>query len=194
MDKPEARQNGWQLLRTEYPFEHPMFRVRQDWVRWPDGVERSYTYMEARGAVFVVPVTPEGEVVLIRQFRYTVDQWSWEIPAGGCHDFEGADLADLVRRELREEVGGVPDEVRYMGKFRPGVSLIDEEFFVYLATGVRLTEEPAPEPGEQIEIHLTAPERALEMARNGEMFDGPCAYSLLLCEEELVGETADGRR
>ena len=190
-DKPNGIALGWQRLATEYPYTYHMFRVRRDQVRWPDGHVGPYAYVQGTGAVWVVPVTADGQVVLIRQFRYTVDDWCWEVPAGGFHDFSGSPL-DLARRELAEEIGGRSDDWVYVGSYRPGVSTIDEICHVVLARDVRLDQEPRREPAEIIEVHLVPPARALEMARNGEMVDGHSALALLRCEPYLVAE--DGRR
>jgi len=187
-DKLNGVSLGWQRLATDYPFTYHMFRVRRDQVRWPDGHVTPYAYIQSDGAVWVVPVTADGRIVLIRQFRYTVDDWCWEVPAGGFHDFAGGPL-DLAKRELAEEVGGESDDWRYVGSYRPGVSIIDEICHVVLARGVRLNREPRREPGEIIEVHLVPLERALEMARNGEMVDGHSALALLRCEPHLKGET-----
>jgi len=186
-DKLNGVSLGWQRLATDYPFTYHMFRVRRDQVRWPDGHVTPYAYVQSAGAVWVVPVTADGHVVLIRQFRYTVDDWCWEVPAGGFHDFAGGPL-DLAKRELAEEVGGESDDWRYVGYYRPGVSIIDEICHVVLARDVRLDHEPQREPGEIIEVHLVPLERALEMARNGEMVDGHSALALLRCEPHLKGE------
>jgi len=184
IDKPNGVAVGWQRLTTDYPYTHPIFRIRRDKVRWPDGHVAPYTYVQGTGAVWVVPVTTEGQVVLIRQFRYTVDDWCWEVPAGGYHDFTG-DPIDLAKRELAEEVGGESDDWHYVGSFRPGTSIIDELCHIVLARGVRLDREPQPEPGEIIQVHLVEPERALEMARNGEIVDGHSALALLRCTSYL---------
>jgi ADP-ribose pyrophosphatase len=183
-DKPKGIEVGWRHLSTEYPYTHHMFRVRQDQARWPDGHVAPYVYLQVSGAVWVVPVTADGQVVLIRQFRYTVDDWSWEVPAGGFHDFSGSPL-DLARRELAEEVGGESDDWLYVGSFRPGVSILDQICHVALARNVRLAREPRREPGEIIEVHPMPLERALEMARTGEMVDGLSALALLRCEPYL---------
>ncbi len=192
--KPNGRVLGWEHLETDYPFSFTMFRVRRDTVRWPDGRVRPYVYVETAGAVWVVPVTADGRVVLIRQFRYTIDDWSWELPAGGFHDFQGSPL-DLARRELAEEVGGESDDLEYRGFFRSGVSLIDQVCHIVLARNVRLCREPDREVGEIIEVHPVPVPRALEMARNGEILDGHSALALLRCEPDLweVYRRAGGR-
>lgn len=183
-DKCNGQAYGWQRLATDYPYTSHMFRVRRDQVRWPDDHVAPYVYIQACGAIWVVPVTADGQIVLIRQFRYTLDDWCWEVPAGGFHDFTGSPI-DLAKRELVEEVGGTSDDWLYVGWFRPGVSVIDEICHVVLARNVRLGCEPQREPGEIIEVHLVSPERALEMARNGEIVDGHSALALLRCEPYL---------
>lgn len=194
-DKPNAIPHGWQRLTTDYPYIHHrhMFRVRRDRVRWPDDHEGNYTYVEGQGAVWIVPVTAEGQVVLIRQFRYTMDDWCWEVPAGGMCDHAGTPES-LARRELAEEIGGVSDDWLHVGSFRPGTSIIDAVYHIYLARDVQLDREPQCEPSEIIEVHLVSPERALEMARNGEIVDGLSALALLRCEPYLLGGIDDTPR
>jgi ADP-ribose pyrophosphatase len=190
-DKTNGIALGWRRLKTTYPYSHSnhMFRVRKDWVRWPDGHEGGYAYVECQEAVWVVPVTADGQVILIRQFRYTIDEWSWEVPAGGFHDFEGSPI-ELAKRELAEEVGGTSEDWHYVGFFRPGVSTVDAIDHICLAREVQLDRPPDPEPGEIIEVHQMPLERALEMARNGEMVDGNSALALLRCEPYL-GTSSD---
>jgi ADP-ribose pyrophosphatase len=193
IDKPNGIPFGWQRLATDYPYTYHMFRVRRDQVRWPDGHAAPYVYIQSAGAVWVVPVTADGQVVLIRQFRYTLDDWCWEVPAGGFHDFTGTPL-ELAKRELAEEVGGTSNNWLHVGLFRPGVSIIDQICHIVLARNVRLDQEPHREPGEIIELRLVPPRQALEMARNGEMVDGHSALALLRCEPYLMKETVDSRR
>ena len=186
-DKHNLRTYGWECLSTDYPYTYPMFRVRQDQVRWPDGHLAPYAYVQGTDAVWIVPITIDRQVVLIRQLRYTIADWCWEVPAGGFHDFTGTPL-ELAKRELAEEIGGTSDNWLYVGSFRPGVSIIDQVCHIILARDVRLDREPRREPGEIIEVHLVSVERALEMARNGEMVDGTSALALLRCEPYLQSQ------
>jgi ADP-ribose pyrophosphatase len=186
-EKPNARAHGWKWLDTSYPFTHRMFRVREDRARWPDGHVAPYTYIQTAGAVWVVPITADRQIVLIRQFRYVLDDWSWEVPAGGFHDFTGSPI-DLGRRELAEEAGGSSDDWLYVGSFRAGVSLMDEMGHIVLARNVRLDLEQQCEVGEIIQVHTVSIPQALEMARSGEIVDGHSALALLRCQGYLEGE------
>jgi ADP-ribose pyrophosphatase len=191
-DKTNAVPLGWQRLATDYPYTYHMFRVRQDRVRWPDGHVAPYAYIQVAGAVWIVPMTADGQIILIRQFRYTTDDWCWEVPAGGLHDFKGSPL-ELAKRELDEEIGGESDNWLYVGSFRPGVSIIDQVCHIILARDVRLSRKPRREPGEIIEIYPVPLEQALEMARDGEMVDGLSALALLRCEPHLIMANKEGQ-
>lgn len=184
MERPNARRHGWEFVRTAQTYQHRIFNVREDWLRWPDGVERSYAYMEVGPAVLIVPVTPTGDIVLIREFRYLVDDWVWSVPAGGTHDYHGDDLTALARQELQEEIGGTAEHLEWVSCFYPSIGILDQVAHIYLATGVRLGERHL-EPGEQIELCPTPIARALEMARNGEIRSAPGALALFLCETKL---------
>ena len=185
-DKPQGQQIGWLHLDTEYPFTYRMFRIRRDKVRLPIGKETDYAYMESKGAVWVVPVTDDSQLVLIKQYRYAVDDWTWEVPAGGKHDHAGTD-EELARRELSEEVGATAHSFQYVGWFYAAVSIASEKCHVFLARGVRLDGSPHREPGEIIEVHPVPVDEALALARRGEIKDGKSALALLLCEPLLKG-------
>ncbi len=185
-DRRLGEKYGWHLIRTDYPYTHRMFRVRQDTVRWPDGQVRPFTYIETKPVVLIVPLTEAGEVVLIRQFRYPLDRWFWELPAGGSHDFDGDDLLDLARRELREEVGGEATSWEAMGTCYLGLGLMPQRLHLYLARGVRLHAQET-EVGEIIKVHPVPFAQALAMARSGEIESGPIACALFRAEARLRG-------
>jgi ADP-ribose pyrophosphatase len=183
-DKPIGNDLGWERLNTQYPFAESRFKIRQDRVRLPNGSEIDYAYTETEGAVWVVPVTDDGEIVLIRQYRYPPDVWCWEVPAGSLCDHEGS-LEDLARRELIEEIGAVCDDLEYVTWYYGAVSASDTVCHILLARGVRLDRPPEREQTEFIEIHAMPLDEALSLARSGEMRDGRSALALLLCESNL---------
>jgi ADP-ribose pyrophosphatase len=184
LDKPVGREIGWERLETRYPYTNSRFKIRQDRVRLPNGHVIHYAYTETRGAVWIVPVTDDGQIILIRQYRYPTDGWCWEIPAGSLCDHQGS-LEDLARRELIEEIGATCDELTYVTWYYGAVSASDTVCHVMLARGARLDRPPQREETEFIEIHPLPLDKALAMARSGEMRDGRSALALLLCEPHL---------
>jgi ADP-ribose pyrophosphatase len=181
--------SGWETLESRLLWGSQWYRLRQDRLRNQDGHEFTYTVVDHPGAVWVVPVTTDGLVVLVYQYRYPVDDWCYEVPAGGLPP--GLDQSQrlvetegVARRELAEEVGGTAAELRYVGQFYSSNGISSEVAYVYLATGVELGEAQR-EPTELIEIRLVPFEEALRMAREGEISDGPSALALLWCERLL---------
>jgi ADP-ribose pyrophosphatase len=188
----------YQTVQTTYLWQSQWYSLRQDRLLAPDGHEFTYTIVDHPGAVWVVPVTTDGQVVLIYQYRYPVDDWCWEVPAGGMpprldlvlDQSQRASGSRLVqsekaaRRELLEEVGGEAAELRYVGQFYTSNGISNEVAYVYLATGVELGKAQR-EPTELMEVRQVPVEEALRMAREGEITDGPSALALLSCEQLL---------
>lgn len=181
MTKPTESPNPWETLNSEEIYRNPWFGLRKDRVRTHTGAELTYTFMEHPGAVAVVPVTKEGQIVLMRQYRYTVKDWCWEVPMGG-RDKDSSEAVAL--NELKEEVGGTCDEIRFVAEFYANNGVSDIKCEVYLATGVVLGESE-PEDAELIETSIFPKDVVIQMARSGDINDGMSALSILLCEQYL---------
>jgi ADP-ribose pyrophosphatase len=93
--------------------------VREDDVELNGGKQIQYAYLERDEAVVIVPITRSGEMVMLKQYRYAVDEWCLEIPAGGTHDSGDAPLEEVVRKELDEEVGATAEKLTYVTFFFP---------------------------------------------------------------------------
>ena len=145
---------------------------------WPG---REYEYVRrvgpARaGAVAIVPITREGVVLLVRQFREPIRRRLLEIPAG-LRDVEGEPPEACAERELLEETGHRADAIERLGEFYSSAGLTDERYILYLA-GARAAASTAPEAGiEVVRLPLTA---ALDAVRTGQIEDAKSALGLLL--------------
>lgn len=121
--------------------------------------------------------------------QYTVDEWCWEIPAGGVKN--GQTIEAAAHQELLEEVGGTTSRpVEYLGRFFLANGICNETGHIFLASGVEVG-TPQHEPAEIMSVHLVPVTEALRMARSGEITDGPTALALLLCAERLAALTTD---
>lgn len=171
----EDREQPWQTLSSRQ-LVTGIRPITEDQVRTPGGTEFLYQYRQ-RGprAVFVLPVTSEGQLVLIRQYRYPLRATITEIVAGGVEPDEDVRLA--AERELLEEVGGVAQEWLALPGFYPQPSISGVVFYAYLALDVTLGEAHL-EPTETIESFAVDVPEAYRMLEAGEIQDGSSALTL----------------
>ncbi len=131
-----------------------IFRLRQDHVRSPhNGREFHFYVLEAPEWINVIPLTPEGKVVLIRQYRAGTEEVSLEIP-GGMVDDEDGDPAATARRELLEETGYAADDMIPIGRVAPNPAIMDNHCHTFLARDARPVAEPHFDGAEYIELEL----------------------------------------
>ncbi|WP_034621734.1 NUDIX hydrolase [Cellulomonas sp. URHE0023] len=168
----------WHTRSSKTVYENPWIRVREDAVDRPDGGAGIYGVMEVRNpAVFVVPVTAEGEVVMVEVARYTTGTVSLEVPAGGS-DGEAPLLA--AQRELREETGLVADAWEPIGFMFAlnGVSHAPEH--VFLARDLRPSDVPAEQAEEGISAVRSVPwAEVLRLVADGTITDGETVAALM---------------
>jgi ADP-ribose pyrophosphatase len=142
-----------ETLESRVAWEGEFLRVFKDRVRAPDGHLAPREYLRHPGAVMVVPVLPDGQLLLERQYRYPLRRSFIEFPAGKIDP--GEDLLACAQRELKEETGYVADEWHHLGGFHNAIGYCDEKIEVYLARALR-HEGGQTDAGEVLEI-LTAP-------------------------------------
>jgi 8-oxo-dGTP pyrophosphatase MutT (NUDIX family) len=164
-------------------YENPWIEVWHDEVIRPDGEPGIYGVVHPRfQAVGIVPITDDGDVVLVGQYRYTLDRYSWEIPEGGCA--LGEDPLVGARRELAEETGYAAATWRELLRHSLTNSISDEEGVVYLATELR--PGPAePDPTEDISVRQVPFAEALSMLDRGEIHDAVTQLGLLAAARAL---------
>lgn len=181
-DAPDEPENPWTTLAREQPYVTQWLTIHRDTVRTHTGDEITYSYMERPDCVAIVAVTTMGELMLLRQYRYPIRAWCWEVPMGGIED--GEDPAVTVTRELAEEAGGRAASVRYITTFYTANGAVQQQCMVYLAQGVE-RQQPDHEPTELIHVTTLPVAEALRMAQAGEITDGLSALSILLCAPYL---------
>jgi len=201
--RPEAAgaAAGWRRLHSEILYQDRFQQLRRDRVslETPGAPPREidFAYQERPPGVLVVPVTPDGDVLLVWQYRYAIDSWGLEVPAGGTQDTGDLPLEVVARKELREEVGAEAGEVRAVGWFWTDGALTDQVCHVFLALDVRRCEKPQREPTEaSMEIRAVPIAEALRLARTGGIRIGPSALAILQCEPHLTTpprNTSNGR-
>lgn len=164
---------------SHIPFECAWYRIRQDEVVFPDGSVGQYNVVEVANCVFVVPITSDNQLVLIHQYRYPVQQWVWEVPAGAVK----AEQTPLqaAQEELREEIGGTSDDWLYLGEIQTANGRANEIGHVFLAKNVQLGVS-AHESAEIITVHPLPIAQVRMMIFSNQLQDAPSALAILLAE------------
>lgn len=169
-DAPAIATSGpWTRHARRVAYENPWIVVWHDDVTRPDGGPGIYGVVHFRNAAAGVVVLDDADqVLLVGQHRYTLDDYSWEIPEGGVAPNE--DPLDGIRRELREETGMSAREWRQIGSYALSNSITDERGLLWLATG--LSEgEAAPDPTEDLAVRWVPFDEALAMTVDGRITD-----------------------
>ncbi len=162
--------------------EGRMLTAKRDEVRLPDGGEGYREYVLHPGAVVIVPLLPNGNLVLERQFRYPLHQTFIELPAGKIDPDE--DVLVTGQRELLEETGYIACEWVKLGIQHPCIGYSNEVIHIYLATGLKAGEY-ALDDGEFLEVFDVDFQTCLEMATRGEITDSKTVTALFLAEKYL---------
>lgn len=162
-------QNPWKTLSNTSVYNNPWIEVSHRDVITPTGTEGIYGAVHFKNlAIGIIPIDEIGYTWLIGQYRYTLDEYSWEIPMGGS----SRDQPPLVgaQRELKEETGMTANTWTEVLRIHTSNSVTDEEGFVFLAEG--LTEgETAWDETEQLKVWRLPFQEALRLCDNGKITD-----------------------
>lgn len=157
-------------LNHDRVFTGKVFDVDRDRVRMATGREVTVDVIRHAASVVLLPIPEPGRIVLIRQYRYAVNRYLWELPAGSVDPGESPDAA--ARRECHEEIGLVPDTVVRLGAMFPTPGYCDEEMIFFRVSGLAPSSEPAAvDEDEEIEARTMTLREARDMVRSGEIVD-----------------------
>jgi ADP-ribose pyrophosphatase len=178
------------LLSSETIYRGRVFAVTVDAVAYPDGRRVSMEAVRHRGSVVLLPMPAPDRIILIRQYRYVVNEWLWELPAGSLEPEESPEAAAM--RECHEEVGMIAARARRLGTFYPSPGFCDEAMHFFLLTELRDRRpgEPAParDPDEVLTVKEFSLTDAKELVRNGEIVDMKTMVGLTLLTPEAERE------
>lgn len=184
VDRKRAR-----VLHRRVVFRGQVFRVRRDLVVEPglrgrraargsgDGRPVVREVVEHEGSVVVLPVFPDGRILLVRQYRYAVGDFLWELVAG--HIEPGESPLAAARRELREETGYRARRFRRLLAFYPTPGFVSEKMHLYCASGLDAG-EARPESDEALEARAFSRAELGRMMRRGQLRDGKSLVGILL--------------
>ncbi len=160
----------------EVKFEGKIVRIEVDQIELADGSESFREVVRKNSGVCVVPLTDDGKIVLVNQFRYPYSEVVKEVPAGKTEPGEDPLVCGL--RELSEETGYKAGKVVSLGIFYPSPGIMDEVLYMYLATELEKGTAHLDE-GEFLTTETVSLEDAVQMVLDGKMPDGKTQSAIL---------------
>jgi ADP-ribose pyrophosphatase len=150
--------HNWRLLRSEPGPHIKLFQVRYDWMRNPrNGAEERMVILEGRDSANVIAITPEGQVLFVRQYRFGIGADTLELPGGLME--AGEALQTAAARELVEETGYTGSDWQYLGKIPSNPVFMDSYIHHWVLRDARLTDATALDAGEAVElVFMSLPE------------------------------------
>jgi 8-oxo-dGTP pyrophosphatase MutT (NUDIX family) len=183
-----AGQHEFTTVSSEDVYVGKILALRADEVRMPGGAHARREVVEHHGAVAVVALDEQDQVVLIHQYRYPLGRRLWELPAG-LLDVSGEEPLRTAQRELAEEAGLAARDWSVLVDVATSPGFTDESVRVFLATG--LTDVPRPEPVGDEEADLVIRRfplgEAVQMVLSGEVVNAPAVAGLLAAQQVRSG-------
>ncbi len=173
----DSERLGEHKINSTEVFDGRLLHVFKDEVRLPDGQTSTREYIKHPGAAAVVPVFSNGDIMLIRQFRYPLLQTFYEVPAGKID--AGEDPEKTALRELKEETGLVCSRIEPLAPFHPSIGYTDEVIHLYCAWDITESRRQADDDEFLLTERLSF-RKAVEMVYDGRITDGKSMVSLLL--------------
>ena len=162
---------------SELIYDGKVLHLYKDTVILPDGSEAIREYCKHNGGVCVLPLTDEGEVICVRQYRYAHRQITLEIPAGKL-EAKDTDIRAAALRELKEETGATCKDLTYLGKMYPSPALLSEVIYMFMATGLEFGDMSLDED-EFLECERIPLKKLVDMACTDEVLDAKTQIAAL---------------
>ena len=172
-----------QKISSEPVFDGVLLHVRKDTVKLPNGHTAPREWIKHPGASAVIPLLPDNQIILVRQFRYPVGKVTLEVPAGKL-DKVGEDPIECAKRELSEETGYTAGKMWKLTTIATTVGFSDEYIHLYAAADLT-PGKIHPDSDEFINVVKIPLTAALQMVESGKIFDAKSAISILLLAKQV---------
>lgn len=174
------------FVSSEEIYHGKVVHLFRDTVCLPNGRRATREVVRHNGAVCVVPLTEQGEVIMVRQYRYPFGRALLEVPAGKIDPGEAPEVC--AKRELSEETGAAAATLTYLGDYYPSVAILDENIRMYLAKGLTFLEAHTDDD-EFLQVERIPLRTLVEQILAGEIPDGKTQTAILkvwLLEQRLL--------
>lgn len=141
--------NLWKTLSSKIVYKNPFFTVYEDLYKKPDGALHKYHFLKKAPFVAIIPIASRDEIYLVRQFRYPIQDYTWEIPEG--YVAQGESLLHAAKRELAEEANFEARSWKALGFAHLAVGHTNQEFFIFSAENLKKIQREGLENIDEIE-------------------------------------------
>ncbi|MGB5968717.1 MAG: NUDIX hydrolase [Spirulinaceae cyanobacterium] len=177
-----------QILKRRLFYQGRKFSFDVNHLRLPNGAKGDWECIRHPGGSLAVPITPEGKLVLVKQYRFALQGRILEFPAGTVEPEESPE--ETIKRELEEETGYRAQSWRSLGKFPLAPGYSDEYIYAHLASDLeKLENPPQQDADEDIEVVLLTPEELEKAILAGEFVDAKSICGFFLARPFLSEET-----
>ena len=184
-DKTPTKVGPWLRLSSEEVYDNPWIRVKHETVQTPAGTDGIYGLIHFKSmAIGVVPIDKEGNTWLVGQYRYALDDYSWEIPMGGGPLNQDPLLA--AQRELKEETGLVANDWRQILQLHTSNSVSDEKAYVYIAENLTQGAQRLEDSESDLVVKKLPLDEAISWALQGKITDAISVAALLFLARETL--------
>ncbi len=170
------------MISSEEIFNGVAVHLVKDEILLPNGNKGVREVVRHPGAVCVIPVTDEGEVIFVNQFRYAIGRVTIEVPAGKLE--KGEDPTEAALRELSEETGITAGKIESLGAIYTSPAIIDEIIYMYIATDLKQGEQHLDED-EFVNVVKMPLSEAVDMVMHGKIMDAKTEAIVLKAEKHL---------
>ena len=173
----DEQKNPWTILNKKEVYDNPWIKVTEYDVLNPKGGKGIYGKVHFKNlAIGIIPLDDDLNTYLVGQYRFTLNQYSWEIPEGGGPHH--ADILESAKRELKEETGLVAQEWTKLMDFHLSYSVCDEHGGIFMARKLS-QEEAMPEDTEELAIKKLPFDEAYQMVEKGIITDSLAVAAIL---------------
>ena len=164
-------------MGRELAYQGTVLKVYKDHMKFSNGNTEDWDFIHHDGAAAVLPVTEDGKILMVRQYRNALDRYTLEIPAGKLDSPDEAKI-DCAYRELEEETGYRCDHLEYLMSVNTTIAFCDEALDIFLARDLKKTHQHL-DPDEEIEIEAWELSDLLKRIYAGELTDGKTVSAIL---------------